>query len=97
MIKVWRTGLSVIFFIGFLVLLANHASFAGQNPILFTTPGCHWCELVRTDLKNHCIRFKETSNISQLQTHSVPQLEVNGQYLIGYDAIESFISNNSRC
>jgi len=62
---------------------------------LYSKPGCPWCDKAKEWLKKHKVKFKEINcqedqkAYEYIQNKSgesgVPQLEVNGKVIVGYD------------
>jgi len=62
---------------------------------VYSTPTCSWCNVLKTHLKTHRIRFTDI-DVSQNQTaaeemakrsgqRGVPQTSINGEIIVGFD------------
>jgi glutaredoxin len=79
----------------FSCLFISIHSFA--TTLLYTTPGCGYCESARVELTQAHIQFIE-ENISQahIGINVAPVLYSNTKYYIGLDQIEDFIKSYRR-
>ena len=65
------------------------------NVTVYTTPTCSWCTAVKRHLKAHRIPFREINVAADPQAaeamirksgqQGVPQTEINGQMIVGFD------------
>jgi glutaredoxin-like YruB-family protein len=65
------------------------------NVIVYTTPTCSWCTTIKRHLQEHQVRFTELNVAENLQAaremikksgqQGVPQTEINGQMIVGFD------------
>ena len=76
-----------------------------SNIIIYSTPTCPWCNVMKEFLKEKGIEFEEI-DVSKDQEKAqemieksgqmgVPQLEINGKMIVGFDkeAIEKELEN----
>jgi len=76
-----------------------------EKPIVYSTPMCPWCNVMKEFLKEKGIEFEEI-DVSKDQTKAqemieksgqmgVPQIEINGKIIVGFDkaAIEKELEN----
>lgn len=66
-----------------------------KSVTIYTTPTCPWCTTVKNFLKKHGVRYTEInvaadqnaaqSMVSKSGQQGVPQTEINGEMVIGFD------------
>ena len=66
-----------------------------KNVTLYTTPTCPWCTTVKNYLRKNRVRYSEVdvasdqaaaqSMVSKSGQQGVPQTEIDGQMVIGFD------------
>ncbi len=66
-----------------------------KSVIVYSTPTCSWCTTLKSYLKNNNIRFREIdvskdqkaaeAMVKKSGQQGVPQTEVNGQIIVGFD------------
>jgi glutaredoxin-like YruB-family protein len=66
-----------------------------RHVVVYTTPGCSWCNTLKSYLKEHQVSFREinvAADSAQLEAmvrksgqQGVPQTEINGQMIVGFD------------
>jgi glutaredoxin-like YruB-family protein len=76
-------------------LKAGNDDKPSKRVTVYTTPTCPWCTTVKNYLRKHGIRYSEVdvasdqsaaqSMVSKSGQQGVPQTEVNGEMVIGFD------------
>ena len=76
-------------------LKANAEGKPSKRVTIYTTPTCPWCTTVKNFLKKNGVRYTEVnvasdqnaaqSMVSKSGQQGVPQTEINGQMVIGFD------------
>ena len=66
-----------------------------KNVIVYSTPTCSWCNTLKSYLKKNNIRFREVdvskdqkaaeAMVKKSGQQGVPQTEINGQIIVGFD------------
>ncbi len=66
-----------------------------KSVIVYSTPTCSWCTTLKSYLKNNNIRFRDIdvskdqkaaeAMVKKSGQQGVPQMEVNGQIIVGFD------------
>jgi len=66
-----------------------------KNIVVYSTPTCSWCKTLKSYLKNNNIRFREVdvskdqkaaeAMVKKSGQQGVPQTEINGQIIVGFD------------
>jgi len=66
-----------------------------KSVVVYSTPTCSWCTTLKSYLKNINIRFREVdvskdqkaaeAMVKKSGQQGVPQMEVNGQIIVGFD------------
>jgi glutaredoxin-like YruB-family protein len=66
-----------------------------QRVTVYTTPTCSWCTTIKTHLRKYNIRFSEVdvskdqaaaqAMVSKSGQQGVPQTEINGEMIVGFD------------
>ena len=74
---------------------ANKEGKPSKNVTIYTTPTCPWCTTVKNFLRKHGVRYSEVdvasdqsaaqSMVSKSGQQGVPQTEINGEMVIGFD------------
>ena len=76
-------------------LKAENSDQPSKNVTVYTTPTCPWCTTVKNYLKKNGVRYSEVdvasdqnaaqSMVSKSGQQGVPQTEINGEMVIGFD------------
>jgi len=76
-------------------LKADSSEKPSKNVTVYTTPTCPWCTTVKNFLRKHGVRYTEVdvasdqsaaqSMVSKSGQQGVPQTEINGEMVIGFD------------
>lgn len=69
-----------------------------KSVIVYSTPTCSWCTTLKSYLKNNNIRFREIdvskdqnaaeAMVKKSGQQGVPQMEVDGQIVVGFDKVK---------
>lgn len=76
-------------------LNVNSSDKPSKRVTVYTTPTCPWCTTVKNFLRKHHVRYSEVnvasdqsaaqSMVSKSGQQGVPQTEINGEMVIGFD------------
>ena len=66
-----------------------------KNVVVYSTPTCSWCNTLKNYLRDHNIRFRDVDvsrdermaqdMVRKSGQQGVPQTEINGQIIVGFD------------